>query len=158
MKKYQEWLLRSFIICFGTGIAMTCLFWLPDIAERSAQVYPHVAFLKSPVYWWMIITTIPFYLALYQTNALLNLIRQKEAFTSRSTKLLGSIARCGFIIAVSYALLGAILVIFQVFHVGVALAMGFLILTSLTISFFAKLLKTLLEEALRIKNENDLTI
>jgi len=158
MKKYQEWLLRSFIVCFGLTVALLCIFWLPSVASYSAKTFPNLAYLRYPVYIWMVITTVPFYIALHNANNLLTLIQTKAAFTESSTKHLGNISYCGLAVAVSYIVLGGVLFIAKACHPGIILAFSFLILTSMTISFFAKLLKTLLEEALRFKNENDLTI
>jgi hypothetical protein len=128
------------------------------MAETTAVNNPENAYLRYPVLIAMIVTTIPFYIALFKSNQLLNLIASKEAFTMTSVNALKVIATCGAAIGGSYTLLGIVLFMLGALHPGILIAFAVLILTSITISFFANLLKVLLEEALQYINDVDLTI
>ena len=158
MRSYQNLILKSFIIIMGGLIAALSLFWLPNLAETTAVNNPEYAYLRYPVLIAMIVTTIPFFIALIKSNQLLNLIARKEAFSTTSVNALKVIALCGATIGGAYTLLGIVLFMLGALHPGILIAFSVLILTSITISFFANLLKVLLEEALQYKNDVDLTI
>lgn len=158
MRTYQNMILKSFILLMGGLIAGLSIFWLPDLALNTALNNPELAYLKAPVLIYMIVTTLPYYYALFKANHLLDLIHRKAAFTSDSVRALKAISICGAIIAVAYLLLSVVLSILGAMHPGILIAFAVLILTSITISFFANLLKILLEEALDYKNDVDLTI
>lgn len=158
MKHYEKWLLKSFVCMIGGIIALLSVFWLPKMAEITAVNNPEYAYLRYPVLAIMIVTTLPFYVALIKANGLLNLIQKKEAFTEASVKALKVISICGIAIAGSYGCLTAGLLLAGALHPGIFIAFAILVVTSMTISFFANLLKILLEEALSYKNEVDLTV
>ena len=158
MKLYEKWILKGFVMFIGTVIALLSAFWLPEVAELTAVNNPEFAYLRYPVLVMMIVTTIPFYIALIKTNRLLNLIQKKEAFTEASVKALKVISYCGAAIASSYFCLAVGLVMVKAVQPGFFIAIIMLIVTSTTISFFANLLKILLEEALSYKHEVDLTV
>ncbi len=158
MLNYQNFILKSFIFFIGGLIAVLSVFFLPSLARDTALNNPEYAYLRFPVLISMIVTTAPFYFALYKANQLLNLITHKAAFTDHSVRALKAISICGSIIAGAYLVLGTGLSILKAMHPGIMIAFVILILTSLTISFFANLLKILLQEALDYKNDVDLTI
>jgi len=158
MRPYQNLILKSFIFLMGGLIGGLCLFWLPNLARDTALNNPDYAYLRFPVLIYMIASTAPFYYALYKAGQLLNLINHKEAFTIESVLALKGISICGAIIAFDYLVLSVILSVLGAMHPGILIAFAVLILTSITISFFANLLKILLEEALAYKNDVDLTI
>lgn len=158
MKRFQQWLLKSFIIFIGSIIAGLCIFWLPTQARISAETFPEFAYLRYPVLIWMLATTLPFYYALVKAFDLLKLIDQQSAFSDIAVSDLRQISYCGLIIAVSYFVLGVILIIVKAYHPSIILAFLALIFMSSTIAFFANLLKLLLQEALEYKAEVDLTV
>ena len=158
MKTHEKWLLKGFVCIIGIIVALLSVLWLPKLAETTAQNNPELAYLRYPVLITMIVTTIPFFLALFKANQLLNLIQNKEAFTEASVKALKVISYCGMAIAISYTGMTAGLILVGAMHPGIFIAFVMLVVTSLTISFFANLLKILLEEALSYKNEVDLTV
>lgn len=158
MKKYEKWLLKGFVCMIGGIVALLSIFWLPKMAEITAVNNPEFAYLRYPVLTSMIVTTLPFYVALMKANKLLNLIQNKEAFTDASVKALKVISYCGIAIAASYGCLTVGLLLVGALHPGIFIAIAMLVVTSMTISFFANLLKILLEEALSYKNEVDLTV
>lgn len=158
MRHYQNFILKGFIVFMGGLIAVLSVFFLPSLAKDTALNNPEYAYLRYPVLISMIVTTVPFYFALYKANQLLNLITLNSAFTDRSVRALKSISTCGTLIALAYLFLGAGLWFLNAMHPGIMIAFVILVLTSFTISFFANLLMILLKEALDYKNDVDLTI
>jgi len=158
MRTYQNLILKSFIFFMGSLIAALCIFLLPNLAKDTAISNPDFAYLRFPVLTYVILSTVPFYFALFKANQLLNLINRKAAFTTESVQALKWISICGSAIALAYLVLSIILFLLNALHPGIMIAFAVLILTAFTISFFANLLKILLVEALDFKNDVDLTI
>lgn len=158
MKRFQQLLLKSFILLMGSIIAGLCIFWLPEQARVTSETFPEFAYLRYPVLIWMLVTTLPFYYALFQAFDLLKLIEHQLAFSTKAVFRLRRISLCGLSISASYFLLGVVLSVLKANHPGILIAFFALIFTSSTIAFFANLLKLLLEEALEYKAEVDLTV
>jgi len=100
-----------------------------------------------------------FYFALYQAFNLLRYIDENKAFSELSVKALKNIKCCAIIISGLYVL-GLPLFRFIAKKVDPPIGiMGLIIVfASLIIAVFAAILQRLLQEAINIKSENDLTI
>lgn len=158
MKLRKTLLLKSAVFIIGFIILTLCIFWLPNIARETAEIYPEYAHLRYPVLIGMYITAIPFYYALYQTLKLLNYIEFKSAFSDLAVTSLRHIKHCAWAVIIQYILGFCYLVFQNAMHPGVAILGMAVVFTSMTISLFAALLEELLLTALEIKSENDLTI
>jgi len=114
----------------------------------------------DPILLGMYVPAIPFFIALYQAWKLLSYIDKNKAFSDLSVKALKNIKYCAITISALYA--AGIPYIFYVADKddapGVA-AMGLVIIfASVVIAAFAALLQKLLQNAIEIKSENDLTV
>ncbi|OJV62783.1 MAG: hypothetical protein BGO41_00160 [Clostridiales bacterium 38-18] len=158
MRKIPFWMLKSFLYIMGGVVMVLSLFWLPDIAKDSAVKFPEYSYLEKPVLFWTLATSIPYYFALFQAYFLLDLIFMGRAFSTASVSRLDKIGICGVIIALSYIGLGITLLLNGALHPGIMIAFLAISITSIAIAFFAKLLSTLLFEAIQYKAENDLTV
>ena len=101
----------------------------------------------------------PFYFALYQAFKLLRYIDKNTAFSELSVKALKNIKYCAITISGLYVL-GLPLFHFIAKKVDPPIVlMGLIIIfASLVIAVFAAVLQRLLQEAINIKSENDLTV
>lgn len=158
MNKMTFWLLKGFLYIIGGVVVLLSLFWLPSIAKSSALSFPEFDYLEKPVLIWTLATSVPYYFALFQSYFLLDIIYKGQAFSAASVARLGKIGWCGAIIAISYIILGIVLLINGALHPGILIALMAISLTATAIAFFAKLLSTLLYEAIQYKAENDLTV
>lgn len=108
----------------------------------------------------MYVSALPFWYALYQTLKLLNLIDRSEAFSLRSVSAIGVIRNCALAISLLYTL--GLPLLFDVADSDDApgvFALGLVIVgASLAIATFAAVLQKLLESAMDLKQENDLTV
>ena len=108
----------------------------------------------------MYASAIPFYFALYQAFKLLSYIDKNKAFSELSVKALKNIKYCAITISSLYVVvLPLFYLIAEVddapgYHI-VGLVVTF---ASMVIAVFAAVLQRLLQEAIDIKSENDLTV
>lgn len=158
MNKLTFWLLKGFLYIIGGVVVVLSFFWLPNIARNSALSFPEFGYLEKPVLIWTLATSVPYYYALLQSYFLLDIIYSGQAFSIASVSRLGKIGWCGAIIAISYIILGVVLLFNGALHPGILIALMAISLTATAIAFFAKLLSTLLHEAIQYKAENDLTV
>jgi hypothetical protein len=154
MKKSSTLFLKLIISLIGILVLVLCIFVLPRI------IGPIELGGYDPILIGLYITAIPFFIALYQTLKLLNYIDQDKAFSVLSVKALSNIKYCAFAISAMYA--GGMPYIFYVADKDDApgvVALGLIIiLASVVISVFAAVLQKLLQNAIDIKAENDLTV
>jgi hypothetical protein len=113
-----------------------------------------------PVLALMSVSAIPFFYALYNGILLLRYIEKDIAFSELSTKAIRTIKYCAFSISVLYA--GGMPLIISVAHKddapGVVLLGLIFIFATLIVGVFAAVLEKLLQNAIDIKSENDLTV
>ncbi|MGJ7913063.1 DUF2975 domain-containing protein [Neobacillus sp. LXY-1] len=151
--------LKITVIIIGILVLALCIFLVPHIANFTAKLYPHIAPIKYLVFIVMYGAAVPFYFALYQAFNLLRYIDENTAFSELSVKALKNIKYCAITISGLYVL-G--LPLFHFIARKVDPPVGFLgliiIFASLVIGVFAAILQRLLQEAIKIKSENDLTV
>jgi hypothetical protein len=113
-----------------------------------------------PVLLGMYIAAIPFFFAIYQTWKLLIYIDKSEAFSDSSVMALKYIKYCAIAISAVYAAnMPYIVYVADKDDAPGVTAFGFVIIfASVVIATFATVLQKLLQDALDIKAENDLTV
>ncbi|TDL82724.1 DUF2975 domain-containing protein [Peribacillus frigoritolerans] len=150
--------LYAAVFVMGITVLCLCLFWLPDLADYMAELFPEFAYLKWPVLTGAYLTVIPFYYALFQAIKLLRFIDEKRAFTDHAVTTLQRIKQCALVITILYTA-GIILLGTQnALHAGLALIGFIVIFAALTIAFFAVVLQAIFSTALKMKAEIDLTV
>jgi hypothetical protein len=141
MNRVATFFLRTVIYTAGAVILVLCTFWLPEMASSAAIQNPQYAYLRYPIQMGIYLTTIPFYLALYQSLNLLNWFRSSDPVSGRVSSSLHQIEVSGFGIAVMY-LAGLLFLGWQnALHPGIALMGVALLIASLTVACFAALLR-----------------
>lgn len=158
MKQGKIRFLKLAVYGIGIIILLLCIFALPFLAKHAAEANPEYAHLQYPVLIGLYITTIPFFFALYQALKLLGYIENNNAFSELSVKGLALIKYCASTISILYVVGMILLAVQNALHPGIAI-IGFVIFfTSVVIMIFMDVLQELLENVLKIKLENDLTI
>lgn len=158
MKKDTILFLKIVTNIMGIVTLALFVFYLPWLANRTATNHPKFAHLKSPMLIGLYIKGIPFYLALYKAFMLLNYIKNGNAFSIDSVDALSYIKKYATSEIVIYLAIFSYLMIQKALHPGIIIIIGVITFTALTISFFAAILQELLNTALKIKSENDITI
>ncbi|WP_339208317.1 DUF2975 domain-containing protein [Paenibacillus sp. FSL K6-3182] len=160
MKRGNTLFLKIAVILIGTPILALYIFLVPKIGDFAEELYPEMAYMKSLVLIDMYSAAIPFYFALYQAFKLLSYIDKNQAFSELSVKALKNIKYCAITISTLY-MLGMPLYYLMGKRVDPPsfIPMGLVIIfASMVITVFAAVLQRLLQEAINIKSENDLTV
>ncbi|NOU96202.1 DUF2975 domain-containing protein [Paenibacillus sp. LMG 31456] len=160
MKRGKTLFLKIAVILIGIPILALCIFLVPNIGNFAGELFPETAYMKSLVLIDMYAAAIPFYFALYQAFKLLSYIDKNQAFSELSVKALKNIKYCAITISTLY-LLGMPLYYLMGKRVDppsfIPMGLG-IIFASMVIAVFAAVLQRLLQEAINIKSENDLTV
>ncbi|MFJ7752270.1 DUF2975 domain-containing protein [Peribacillus muralis] len=159
MKQVTTLFLKLAVFLIAIPVLALCIFLVPHIGNFAAKLYPNISLMKYLVFIVMYGAAVPFYFALYQAFNLLRYIDQNTAFSELSVKALKKIKCCAITICGLY-ILGLPLFHFIAKKVDPPVGlMGFIIIfASLVIAVFAAILQRLLQEAINIKSENDLTV
>ncbi|AGK53574.1 DUF2975 domain-containing protein [Bacillus sp. 1NLA3E] len=159
MREVTTLFLKIAVFIIGLPVLALCIFLVPHMANFAAKLYPNIAPMKYLVFIVMYGAAVPFYFALYQALNLLRYIDENTAFSELSVKALKNIKCCAITISGLYVL-GLPLFRFIAKKVDPPIGlMGLIIIfASLVIAVFAAILQRLLQEAINIKSENDLTV
>ncbi|MFZ2886192.1 MAG: DUF2975 domain-containing protein [Minisyncoccia bacterium] len=145
--------LRAVIYLIGLGALGVCVIIVGVSLSGNAGIF-------LPVLALMFVSAMPFFYALYQGLLLLRTIDTNTAFSQESAKAIRTIKYCAFTISVLYA--GGMPLIIYVADKddapGVVLLGLVFIFVTLVVGVFAAVLDRLLQNALDIQSENDLTV
>jgi len=158
MKKSSTLFLR-FVICLIAIGALASLIWFPQTEGRAINL-DLISIYTDPFIVYVYIASIPFFLALYQVIKLLSYVDKNNIFSQTAIKAVRNIKYCaltiiGFLaVAIFY-----IRVMVQGDDPAGPTMMGFVaIFTSVVIATAAGVFQKLLQNAVDIKSENDLTV
>lgn len=147
-------LLKFIIVLIGAPIAGLCIFVLPGalFSDSTGYYWPIVAGLY--------LTALPFFYALYQGFTLLGYIDKNQAFTAQSVHALKHIKYAATAITAIYTLgMPYIYYAAQMDDApGVVLIGCIIAFASFIIATASALFQRLFQNAVTIKNENDLTV
>lgn len=154
MKQGSTVFLRSVVIFIGLVVLATCIFALPPAISSDRTGY------YGPILLGLYVPALPFFAALYQALKLLDYIDKNKAFSTASISALRYIKYCA--LTISGLFTAGIPYVFYAADrddaPGVA-AIGFVIIgASFVIATFAAVLQKLVQNAVDIKSENDLTV
>jgi hypothetical protein len=158
MKRSSTVFLQMVIVLFGLG-ALALMLWEPQIEGRNANATQFEVYFKDPFLAFAYIASIPFFVALYQAFRVLTYVRHDATFSQQTVNALRIIKYCaigiiGFV-AVSTIFLfrgdpedrppGVMIRVFITFG-------------SIVVATVAAMFERILQNAVDIKSENDLTV
>jgi hypothetical protein len=154
MERGSTIFLRGVIFLIGLGVLVLCVFVLPAVISSERTGY------YRPILYGMYVPAIPFFIALYQALKLLGYIDKNKAFSPLSVKVLQNIKYCAIAIAALYtAGMPYIYIAAERDDAPGVIVIGLVIIfASFVVAVFAALLQRLLQNAIDIKSENDLTV
>lgn len=156
MKKGSTWFLRAVIILIGLAVLGICILGLPILIQSELGGDFDYGWIFVGLY----VPAVPFFIALHQALALLGYIDKNTAFSDLSVLALKKIKYCA--LTISGLFVAGMPYVFYVADrddaPGVALIGFIIIFASFVIAMFAAVLHTLLQDVLKIKSENDLTV
>lgn len=154
MKRGSTIFLRGAVILIGLFVLGLCIFALPaGISSDNTGNY-------RPILFGLYAPAIPFFIALYQTLRLLDYIDLGKAFSDTSVRALMHIKHCAVIISTLFTIgMPYIYYAADIDDAPGVIVLGLVIIfASIVIAVFAAVLQKLLQNAITIKSENDLTV
>ena len=159
MKRSSTVFLQVVIVLIGIG-ALALLLWEPHLEGRNSNATLFQIYFNDPFLALVYAGSIPFFIALYQAFKVLGYAGQNQVFSPEAVKSLRIIKYCAL------AIIGFVVVeeIFIMLNHGDddaagAIMMGvLLIFASIVIATAAAMFEKILQTAVDIKSENDLTV
>ena len=158
MKRSSTIFLQVVVVLIGIG-ALAIMLWEPHIEGRNAHATLFEIYFKDPFLAYAYIGSIPFFVALYQAFKVLGYVRQNKTFSQATVKALGTIKYCAIAI-IGFVAVGELFIVLGnsddraggVF-IGILITFG-----SVVIATAAAMFERILQNAVDIKSENDLTV
>lgn len=160
MSKGSTLFLKFVIVLMGMPILAGCIYGLsrfdPDSPFWATE---ELAKLQYPLLIGMYATMIPFFIALFQTLKLLSYIDRDQAFSQLSIKTLKTIKYCAVAVSMLFTVEMPFFYLLTKADDAPGVLIGAVIIfASLVVAVFAAVLQKLLQDAIRIKEENDLIV
>ncbi|MGG3468466.1 DUF2975 domain-containing protein [Neobacillus pocheonensis] len=158
MKRGSTLFLKMAVTLMGIPVIALCVFGMPWLAKNPVNPdYDHILY---PILIGMVVSVIPYFVALYQAFKLLSYIDKNQAFSELSVKSLRNIKFCAITISGLYVIiLPFVYLVADLDDAPGLIIIGMVpIFASMVIAIFAAVLQGLLQEAIDIKSENDLIV
>lgn len=158
MRRGSTLFLRVVVFLIGLPIFVLFAWGLPWLLSHPAN--PAYAPMLYPLVAGIGMSAVPFYIALYQAFKLLSYIDKSNAFSELSVKSLKNIKICAIAVSIIYAAMLPFAYLLADLDDAPGLMAMALVATfaAAVIAVFAAVLQRLLQEAIAIKSENDLTV
>jgi hypothetical protein len=158
MKRTPTAFLQIVIVLVGMG-ALALMLWEPHLEGRNKHATVFEIYFKDPFLAYAYVASIPFFVALYQAFRVLGYAGQNKVFSQPAVKALRTIKFCALAI-IGFVAFGEIFILMHdsddraggVF-MGVVITFG-----SIVIATAAAMFERILQNAVNIKSENDLTV
>jgi hypothetical protein len=159
MKRSSTIFLQVVIVLVGIG-ALTLLLWEPQIEGVNAHATNFEIYFKDPFLALVYAGSIPFFVALYQAFRVLAYVRHDTTFSPATVKAMRTIKYCaiaiiGFVVVEEFFIMlnhgdddaaGGV-------FMGVLITFG-----SIVVATAAAMFERVLQNAVDMKSENDLTV
>jgi hypothetical protein len=150
--------LQVVIVLIGIG-ALALMLWEPHIEGRNAHATLFEIYFNDPFLAYAYLASTPFFAALYQAFNVLGYIRENKAFSQATVKALRTIKFCALAI-IGFVAVGELFIMLGnsddraggVF-IGILITFG-----SVVVVTAAAMFERILQNAVDIKSENDLTV
>ena len=158
MERSSTAFLQMLVVLIGIG-ALALLLWEPHLEGRNAHATAFEIYFKDPFLAYMYIASIPFFVALYQGFKVLGYAGQNQVFSQAAVKALRTIKFCA-IAMIGFVAVGEIFIMMGdsddraggVF-MGVLITFGSIVIATAAATF-----EWILQNAVDMKSENDLTV
>jgi cytochrome bd-type quinol oxidase subunit 2 len=158
MKRSSTAFLQVVIVLIGLG-ALALLLWEPHLEGRNAHATPFEIYFKDPFLAYAYVASIPFFAALYQAFKVLGYAGRDKVFSQAAVKALRTIKYCALAI-IGFVAGGEVFILMHesddraggVF-MGVLITFGCVVVATAAAMF-----ERVLQNAVDLKSENDLTV
>ena len=158
MKRRSTAFLQTVVVLIGIG-ALALMLWEPHVEGRNAHATPFEIYFKDPFLAYAYVASIPFFAALYQAFKVLGYAGRNNVFSQEAVKALRTIKFCAL------AIIGfvAVSLIFMISGdpddrpAGVFMRI-LITFPSIVVATAAAMSERILQNAVDMKSENDLTV
>lgn len=159
-KRSSTIFLQVVIVLIGTGV-LALMLWEPHLEGRNVHATVFEIYFKDPFLAYAYTASIAFFVALFQAFTLLGYIRQDKVFSLDSVKALRIIKFCAMVLVAMIG--GALAYLFIAVRgkddIAGGVAMGLaMMFVSVVVGTAAAVFERLLQSAVDMKSENDLTV
>lgn len=160
LKRSSTLFLQFVIVLIGLA-ALAMLLWQPQVEGRNKDATQFEIYFHDPFLLLVYVGSLPFFVALYQAIRALGYVRRGKVFSSDVVRLLRFIKYCAF------AIIGFVLVEEVWIHLvgggeenpGVPIFLGILIVfPSIVVATVASMFERILQKAVDLKSEIELTV
>jgi len=159
MKRISIVFLQAVVVLIA-GVALVLLIWFP-LTEGRATNLDLLSIYFDPFILYVYVASIAFFVALFKAFKLLGYIGQHQVFSSNSVKALRSIKYCAVTLSILIVAAGLYIKLAHHKDDDPAGFLGLCIVTtfaSIVVATAAAVFERLLQNAVDMKSENDLTI
>jgi hypothetical protein len=158
MKRSSIIFLQAVIVLIGIG-GLAFILGMPQLEGRNANATQFEVYFKDPLLAYAYIASIPFFVALYQAFKVLGYAGQNQVFSPEAVKGMRIIKYCARAL-IGFIVLGVMLTLLaESDDRPPAIVMGaFATFVSIVIATSAAMFERVLQSAVEIKSENDLTV
>jgi len=166
MRRRYTVFLQAVVVLLGIGV-LAAMLWEPHLEGRNANATLSEIYFGDPFLAYVYIASVPFFVALVQAFRVLGYAGQNRAFSQAAVNALRTIKTCAFITAGAILAADAFLLIQARLYPEVgatdgpegAVVLGMVAtFASLVIGSGAAVLQRVLQNAVDLKSENDLTV
>ncbi len=159
-KRSATFILKITLLVMAIIMILLAIFAFPNIWKGGSIEFPTASDAVFLIMLGLYATTIPFFIALWQTFKLLRNIDAHKAFSDSSVRALKNIKYCAITIGILF--MGGLPLLYPIAEADDApglLIFGFIFACiPIVVAVFAEVLERLLQNAIDIKSENDLTV
>ena len=166
MKKSSTVFLQVVIVLIGIGV-LALMLWEPHLEGRNVNATLFEIYFKDPFLAYVYLGSIPFFLGLWQAFKILRYVGQNKTFSQATVKALRIIKYCALMTAGAIVAADAFLMIHARLYPELgaqdgpegAVVLGIVAtFASIVIATAAAVFERILQNAVDIKSENDLTV
>lgn len=158
MKRSSTVFLQIVIVLMGIGV-LAFMLTEPHFEGRNAQATPFEVYFNDPFLAYAYVASLPFFVALYQAFKLLGFAGRNQVFSQEAVKALRTIKHCAIAI-IGFVVVSVVFLPFgdpEDRPPGVMLRV-LLTFGSIVVATVAAMLERIFQNAVDLKNENDLTV
>lgn len=161
MKRSSTIFLQFVVVLIG-AVALALLLWEPHLEGRNANATLFQIYFQDPLLALVYTGSIPFFIALYQAFQVLGRVGRNEVFSPEVVKALRIIKYCA-IAVIGFVFVEELFILIMSGgdndNPGAPIFMGLLIvLPSIVIAVVASMFERILQNAVDLKSEHDLTV
>jgi len=158
MKRSSTVFLQVVLVLIGIGV-LALMLWEPHVEGRNAHATLFQIYFHDPLLAYAYVASIPFFIALFQAFKVLGYAGNNRTFSPAVVKALRTIKYCAMAI-IGFVAVGEVFIILhegddrpQGVFMGVLITFG-----SIVIATAAAMFERILQSAVDLKSENDLTV